>query len=359
MNPPRPNHEEEERASSEEEGIDVIVQLMEEEAPAAAPRQEEQEPRETHRCDLSRGLVRIDAGAMALDPEVDAIPFMVAFEMQEFTTLPRLLLDLLWVLNNIRGVTEKGEKGAFVARLPGLRVVSRSGGKSIIYRVTRQANGEEEREQMPELNLQIRIYEVSAPCQHGGAATTTKERFATVVALSPLAFSLRHAAYITTRSIGRVTQGDAHGADERRRVWSQVAMHVRSVLRPYQAPADLLEYYESSMDWMLSAGPDNFTCLFSMQRAFDWMKAKFIAKHRPSRDADVWFTEPVRVHGVRRRMRPPPACMMRRMDGQEEEEEDFGMDVQFCEECAAMDDDVDREIARSNNNNGTNALKMQ
>ena len=35
------------------------------------------------------------------------------------------------------------------------------------------------------------------------------------------------------------------------------------------------------------------------------------------------------------------------------------MDVQFCEECAAMDDDVDREIARSNNNNGTNALKKK
>ena len=180
-------------------------------------------PGESFRCDLARGLVRIEGGAVRVDPAVYGIPFMVAFEMLEFTTLPRLLLDLVWVLNNIKGVTEKGEKGAFIQHLPGLQVVSRSGGKSIIYRVTGQDRGAAE--QLAELGLQIRMYEVSAPGRErrDGPVVLKKERFATVVALSPLAFSLRHAAYITTRSIGRVTQADAQGADERRRVWSQVS----------------------------------------------------------------------------------------------------------------------------------------
>ena len=317
------------------------------------------------RCDIARGLVRISEAPVVLDPKRDAPPFAIPFEMLEPTMIPRLLLDAVWVLSNIKTITEKGEGNAFMMPVEGFELSkSQAGCKRVIHRVSEDGA----REQVNEISLQIRLYEASARArprrkrkQHTTTTTTTsattaeeeeeeeeeeleerelREHYAVLVAQSPLPFSLRKAAYTTTRSVQRLAAVDARGADERRRVWAQLAMHVRGALRPHMHGANLMQMYESSMDWMRSGEADGFTCLFSMQRAFDWMKARFVAKHRGTME----FLSPLTLHGVGTRL------SLQQQGDEEEEAEDFFVGPVFRDECRQYDEDVDR--ACNENNNG-------
>jgi hypothetical protein len=348
------------------------------------------------RCDIAKGLMRSSGEAVELDYGLDAPPFVVPFEMLEPTTIPKLLLDAIWVLTNIKSCTEKGEGGAYITGLHGLHVTldKNNAHKSVIRRLL--ADGS--KMQLNEISLQIRVQEVSArlePLRKEGqpdaeesasqgkraeaaGVEVVRERFLLLVARSPLAFSLRKAAYTATRSVGRLTVHDSRGADERRRVWAQLAMHVRGPLQPYMTGADLMEMFEPSMDWMRSGEADGFSCLFSMQRAVDWMKARFIAKYEGRYRFDSHLT----IHGLMGRMRLPGAgndseggedsdseaegeeddandASMRRTRRrvrrvvasaeEEEEEEDDGEDYlvtpRFVDACRQYDEDVDRCVA--------------
>jgi hypothetical protein len=318
------------------------------------------------RCDIAKALMRCSAEAIALNPERDAPPFAVAFEMLEPTTIPRLLQDAVWVLNNIKSCTEKGEGGAYITGLPGLSVTldATHANKSVVQQTLPDGS----RTQLNEMALQIRVQEVSAwmverqppqtPTAEAWRRRTpqrveVRERFLLLVARSPLAFSLRKAAYTTTRSVGRLTLQDTRGADERRRVWAQLAMHVRAPLDPPMRGGDLMEKFEPSMDWMRSSEADGFTCLFSVHRAVDWMKARFITKHARR----YRFVGDLEVMGLVGRMSLP------RSPGgggaaDDEEEEDYDDDAQqqqgggggddflagpgFVDDCRVYDEDVDR-----------------
>jgi hypothetical protein len=316
------------------------------------------------RCDIAKALMRCSGEAIVLNPAVDAPPFVVAFEMLEPTTIPKLLQDAVWVLNNIKSCTEKGEAGAYITGLPGLSVTldPTNANKSVV----RQTLADGSRTQINEVALQIRVQEVSAWVEERAAPPTTttmgaeeeeeeeeaaagrvevRERFLLLVARSPLAFSLRKAAYTTTRSVGRLTLQDTRGADERRRVWAQLAMHVRAPLEPRMRGADLMEKFEPSMDWMRSSEADGFTCLFSMHRAVDWMKARFIAKHAHR----FRFVSDLEIKGLAGRMSLPRDNNTNDNHnhsggGGSGGGDDFLVGPGFVDECRAYDEEVDRQV---------------
>jgi hypothetical protein len=310
------------------------------------------------RCDIAKALMRSSGDALVLDSALDAPPFVIAFDMLEPTTIPKLLQDAVWVLNNIKSCTEKGEGGAYITCLPGLNVTldqTSPNNKGVIRRTLEDGT----RTQVNEISMQVRVHEVSALLDEreeeeeavaaeasggggGGRPCKVVERFLLLVARSPLAYSLRKAAYTTTRSVGRLTVQDTRGADERRRVWAQLAMHVRAPLHPILRGGDLMEKFEPSMDWMRNGEADGFTCLFSMQRAVDWMKARFISKY----SLRYRFRSNMAVHGLNVRMKLPREITTTTTTEEEEEEEEEGDDYLvtpgFVDECRKYDDDVDR-----------------
>ena len=321
--------------------------------------EDEDNEESTRRADVARGLIRMSSAPIALRTGVDAPPFVIAFELVEFTSLPHLLLDLIGAVTNIKSIIEKGERGAFIQGLHGFQVCAEGQfGKSIIYRKANDGL----LEQLSEINLQIRIQEMIGVLEKPGADANENEgrlllrqHFVLLIAESPLPFSIRKAAHITTRSVGRLIGLDARGADLRRKIWAQAAMHVREEFEPRLSSAALLMQYCQTMDWMNNTGPDGFTALFSMQRALDWMKLRFLRKHAPTRrrHAGYAFASPLRIQGVADTLSPCllpplPAAAAAAGGAAGGEVRDWFVDPQFCDECRSYDVDVDREIERSN-----------
>ena len=294
---------------------------------SSSDRVEEEEPPAAMRCDVARGMLREAGDAVVLDDAVDAPPFVMAFEVEEPTAPPTLLLDMVCMLLNVTNIVEKGERGAFIPGLPGFRVDMDPGGhKSIVYRLNADDGG---KTHVAELRIEIRVQRVSAPTEDG---REVEDVFLLLVGRSPLPFSLRRAVYISTQTVGRLVALDGRGANERRNVWAQAAMHVWATLHPAANKGDMLTRYSASSDWMRSGEADGFTCLFSMQRAVDWMRARFQARHPGRR-----FTGPLRVHGVAARMR------LAEGDGGEP----FLMTPVFRDECRTYDGHVDEELRKS------------
>ena len=98
-----------------------------------------------------------------------------------------------------------------------------------------------------------------------------------------------------------------------------------------------MEKFEPSMDWMRSSEADGFTCLFSMQRAVDWMKARYIAKHEPR----YRFCSDLEVKGVAARMSLPHAPAFSPV-AQRRGGDDYLVTPGFVDECRLYDEDVDR-----------------
>ena len=279
---------------------------------------DEPRPPPALRCDLARGMERTRADAIHLNAEMDAPLFVIPFELDDPTSLPRLTVEAIWVLNHIGCSLEKAEQGMYIHGLPGFVVDRQEGKKDILRRV------EEDGLNAPviEMQTQVRVYEV-----HASHDDTIRERYALLVVRSPLAFSLRQAANLTIKPTGRRMLIDSKGVDERRRVWARLVMHVRSGVPPYHGNAELLRMFEGTMDWMRAGDADGFTCLFSAQMAMDWIRMHFRSKHAGARHQLIvpGLEEPLDLSGLDGGLVTPA----------------------FVEQCRRYDLDVDRETSIS------------
>ena len=307
-------------------------------APQAEEEDEEQQQPKALRCDLARGMERCAPDAVVLRRGEDAPLFVVAFELDDPTSVPRLAVEAIWALNNVGCCIEKGEGGMYIHGLQGFSVDAHAGRKTILRGVERDGR----QPPLSEVRVQVRVHEIvgggaaegggssesdeeDAASGGGGADGERRERYVLLVVRSPLAFSLRQAAYLTTQPVGRLMQVDQRGVDERRRVWARLATHVRAGVLPVIENAELLRRYESTMDWMRNSEAEGFTTLFSAQMALDWMRTHFRRRHGTRLPARMrGLHDPLSGEGSEPFVRP-----------------------EFVDQCRAYDEDVTRETALS------------
>jgi hypothetical protein len=328
-------------AAADMEEMEVDEHAEEEEDDEDEEQEEGLRPQRVLRCDVARGLQRGRSGAVRLKRREEAPPFVIAFELEDPTSIPRLALDAIWGLNNAACCIEKGERGVFIRGVPGLALTVEPSPGGTTKCIIEREEPDGSRTPLQEMTMQIRIQEVCAKGVRrgglGGAPATEEvvERYALLVARSPLAFSLRKAAYMTTKAVGRLVRTDRKYADERRRVWAQLAMHVRSGVPPYRGGSELMRKYECSMDWMRSGEMEGFTCLFSAQMAMDWIRTHFLQKHT-ARFAFSDAHDPVGQLCVRGLAHSLSLGVEGALVG-----------PRFVEQCRRYDLDVDRETERT------------
>jgi hypothetical protein len=226
------------------------------------------------RCDLARGMERTTPEALILEPGHDAPLIVIPFELEDPTSMPRLAVEAIWLFNHMRCSIEKAEPGMYLHGLNGFDVSVKKDRKDILFR--KEADGR--LTPLTEMRLQARVYEA-----HASQDPRLCARYVLLVVRSPLAFSVRQAAMITIKPVGRRMQVDQRGVDERRRVWARLVMHVRSGVPPFHKNADLLRRFEETMDWMSVGEADGFTCMFSAQMAFDWIRMNFRQRYPEAR----------------------------------------------------------------------------
>ena len=262
-----------------------------------------------NRRDFAKGLARIE-GTPIPNAWYSAPPLVIAFELEDPTSLERKVIELLWALMNVMSCIEKGEEGAFIEGIPGLKCIKKRedgglcGGKAIILPVIGERplaeEGIDEGAEdsllntdfwdvaMKEIEIELRIHEAVPIFSDDVAGTEDhSEHFMFLVVKSPLAFSLRHAIYSTLQVKKRGQDGMF--ADERRMAWNKIATHVRQGLvssalynnanaayseREMEMAHDLI-----SVNWFQVSNADSFTCLFSTHEALDWVRARFFARH--------------------------------------------------------------------------------
>ena len=216
-------------------------------------------PPQVLRCDVARGMERGETAAICLDMTHDAPLWVVAFPLDDPTAMPRLAVEAIWALNNLRSFIERGTaEGVYLeAGVPGFTLHRQPKRKHVLRR-------EADKSSLSEFTIQGRVHELRG-------RDDACERYLLLVVRYPIAFSLRLAVYLSL---------EGRGVDERAAVWSKLALHVRSGVPPYKRPEALLRMYDESLDWMRSSDVDGFTCLFSAQMAADWMRVHFGRRHR-------------------------------------------------------------------------------
>ena len=76
--------------------------------------------RSHRRSDIAKGLLRSD-GCFFPDSPLAAPHFCIAFELLDKTSLPQLVQKAIWAINNAVSCVEKGEEGAYIQGIPGLK----------------------------------------------------------------------------------------------------------------------------------------------------------------------------------------------------------------------------------------------
>jgi len=177
--------------------------------------------RKTHkRSDVARGFIR-GVGSFIEDSPYSAPPFCIACELVDKTALPHILQKTIWAIVNAISCIEKGEEGAYIRGIPGLKCIIRKNEKSSIIR---EVHGEEPTV-LREVGIEIRIHEAKCIKPNGEVLV---EHYIFLIASSPLAFSIRKAIYTTLQLKSRGQ--DAVYSDTRRSTWNMLATHVRQGL---------------------------------------------------------------------------------------------------------------------------------
>jgi hypothetical protein len=252
------------------------------------------------RSDVAKGLLRID-GSFIPESQFAAPHFCLAFELLDKTALPQLAQKAIWAINNAVSCVEKGEEGAYIRGLTGLKCFkgNNKGEKYSIIRdemyndevggdlssTQQQAREDGSSIVMKEVDIQIRIHEAKAtkPADGDEEEKEIAEHYLFLLVSSPLAFSLRKAVYNTLQLKFRGI--DAQYADARRTVWNTLATHVRQGLtmegqsKQYTELEVLRAHDTSSVDWVNISSSHSFTRLFSVQTSVDWVRNHFFAKH--------------------------------------------------------------------------------
>ena len=306
--------------------------------------------RKVHRrSDISKGLLRT-SGDFIPDSAFAAPHFCIAFELVDKTALPQLAQKAIWAINNAVSCVEKGEEGAYIRGLTGLKCLMGKKGKekSVIIRETDGVEDMLEIEDgscivLKEVEIEVRIHEARSPAgneddQVVGNEESAAEYYLFLLVSSPLAFSLRKAVYTTLQL--RCRGQDAQYADARRSVWNMLATHVRQglsmrgqnmhyTMREVERAHDI-----SSIDWIHISSSHSFTRLFSMATSADWVRNHYFSKHPQKNDMilegfgelsrDRECVEPVHISG-----------------------------------CMKYDEDVNKAIAKSNKKRRRNRPAMR
>ena len=256
--------------------------------------------RKVHRrSDIAKGLLRIEGGFIP-ESQFAAPHFCVAFELLDKTALPQLAQKAIWAINNAVSCVEKGEEGAYIQGLTGLKCFkSKKGEKYSIIQdesfntelgedlslTQQQAREDGSSIVLKEVDIQIRIHEAKAtkPADGDEEEKEVTEHYLFLLVSSPLAFSLRKAVYNTLQLKFRGL--DAQYADTRRTVWNTLATHVRQGLtmegqsKQYTDLEVFRAHDTSRVDWINISSSHSFTRLFSVQTSVDWARNHFFAKH--------------------------------------------------------------------------------
>jgi hypothetical protein len=240
-------------------------------------------------------------GRFIPESPIAAPHFCVAFELLDKTALPQLAQKAIWAINNAVSCIEKGEEGAYIQGLNGLKCFKGQKGEKYSIIQDEACNGElgadltftqqQAREDgssvvLKEVDIQIRIHEAKTMKPANGVDEEEKEiteHYLFLLVSSPLAFSLRKAVYNTLQLKFRGI--DAQYADARRTAWNTLATHVRQGLtveghgRQYTDLEVFRAHDTSRVDWINISSSHSFTRLFSVQTSVDWVRNHFFAKH--------------------------------------------------------------------------------
>ncbi len=206
---------------------------------------------------MSRGLRRSVSTEAIIDDPQCAPPFVAAFHLDEPMSIPILAQRTLWALIYVQCCVKKGEKGALITGLEGMRC-------DLEHNIVSTAEDGAALTTLPTMKTQLRIFSVrkyklgrenddneddysSDDDENEDVRRDKKEHYMLIVVESPLAFSLRKAIQMSSGSANRRTLADINYTDKRRNVWSDLAIHASHYVH---CSGDRVGFYGACMDWL-------------------------------------------------------------------------------------------------------------